>query len=208
MTMFDVNKCYGSFATEPDTAYFWSGLGPNGADIAANIAQDNNGITLEQLMERNKDTLISAGFPYDEDLGGFYFSKSNENDWQAVSQAYAEQASGNVHAVLGDHIRDESVWNTREFPTLKENGNVSSIMSVDPSTRKEKSILYENPNAVCGPSLQDLPPIQPPYNSLPTQGDPDGLSPINKNTAEAINAPTNAAESGQRAAKSLTGGIV
>lgn len=79
--MFDINKCYDCFATEPNSAYFWSGLGENGQDIAAHIAQENGGTTLEMLMDKNKDELISAGFLYDEDLGGFYFSKENAQDW-------------------------------------------------------------------------------------------------------------------------------
>lgn len=141
--MLDINKCYDCFSTEPDSAYFWSGLGENGQDIASQIAQENNGTTLEMLMEKNKDTLISAGFPYDEDLGGFYFTKDNAQDWQLISQAYAEQASGNVHAVLGDQVRENSVWNSKEFPALKENSDVDKVISVDPSTRKEKDILLD-----------------------------------------------------------------
>ena len=141
--MFDINKCYDYFATEPNSAYFWSGLGENGQDIAAQVAQKNGGTTLEMLMGKNKDELISAGFPYDEDLGGFYFSKENAQDWQDISRAYAEQASGDVHAVLGDDVRENSVWNTKELPALEKNENVNRVISTDPSTGKEKDVLLE-----------------------------------------------------------------
>ena len=145
--MFDINKCYDCFATEPNSAYFWSGLGENGQDIAAQVAYENGGTTLEMLMDKNKDELISAGFPYDEDLGGFYFSKDNAQDWQAISQAYAEQASGDVHAVLGDTVREGSVWNTKELPALEKNENVDKVISVDPSTGKEKDVLLDKNSA-------------------------------------------------------------
>ena len=146
--MFDINKCYDCFATEPNSAYFWSGLGENGQDIAAQIAQENGGTTLEMMMDKNKDDLISAGFPYDEDLGGFYFTPENAQDWQIISQAYAEQANGNVHAVLGENIREESVWNTKELPALEKNDNVDKVFSVDPSTGKEKDIILEKNNNI------------------------------------------------------------
>ncbi len=143
MIMLDINNCYDCFATEPNSAYFWSGLGENGQDIAAQIAQENGGTTMEMLMDRNRDQLISAGFPYDEDLGGFYFTKDNVQDWQAISQAYAEQAKGEVHAILGENVRENSVWNTKEFPALTENDNVNKITSVDPHTGKGKDVLFD-----------------------------------------------------------------
>lgn len=98
---------------------------------------------MEMLMEENKEELINAGFSYDEDLGGFCFSKENAQDWQTISQAYAEQASGDVHAVLGDNVRKDSVWNTNELPTLQKNTNVEKVVSVDPSTGQEKDILLD-----------------------------------------------------------------
>ena len=94
-------------------------------------------------MDKNRDDLISAGFTYDEDLGGFYFSKENAQDWQSVSQAYAEQASGDVHVVLGDNVRESSVWNTKELPTLEKNEGVNKVISVDSSTGKEKDVLLD-----------------------------------------------------------------
>jgi len=144
--MFNINECYDIFATKPNTAYFWSGLGADGQDIAEKIARENNGTTLEMLMEEHKDELISAGFSYDEDLGGFYFSSENAQDWQEISKAYAEQASGNVYAVLGDNVRDGSVWNTQELPALEQNDNVDKVFSVDSVTGKTTDILLDKNN--------------------------------------------------------------
>lgn len=139
--MFDINSCYDSFATEPNSAYFWSGLGTQGADIAADIAANNNGVTLEMVMEQNKNSIIAAGFPYNEDLGGFYFTRDNIGDWEAASNAFAKQASGEVHAVLGDKVSDKSVWKTNELPTLSENNKVNKVIAVDPITGTDKDVL-------------------------------------------------------------------
>ena len=151
--MFSIDKCYDSLATEPNTAYFWSGLGPNGADIAQAIAQANGGTTLEMLMNKNHDAFITAGFDYDKDLGGFYFSPENAKDWESISAAYAEQATGEVHAVLGENVRENSVWNNKELPTLVENGKVNKIVSVDPSTGNDQFVLLDK-SANPGPSVR------------------------------------------------------
>ncbi|MBQ3133570.1 MAG: hypothetical protein IJC17_04785 [Clostridia bacterium] len=141
--MFDIDSCYSCFATEPNSAYFWSGLGEKGEDIAANIAKENNGVTLETLMREHKDELINAGFEYDKELDRFLFSPDNYSDWEAISKAYAEQASGEVRAILGDNIRQDSVWNTKEQPALSNNNTVSKIISVDPKTGQEKDVLLD-----------------------------------------------------------------
>ncbi len=141
--MFDIDQCYDAFRPEKDRAYFWSGLGPNGQDIAAEIANENKGTTLEMLMEAHKDDLLKAGFEYDPSINRFVFSPENIDDWRAVSNAFAEQASGEVHVVLGNDVRDSSVWNTKEFPTLTENDAVSKVASVDPVTKQEKDVLLD-----------------------------------------------------------------
>ena len=75
--MFDIEKVKNVFKTEPNKAYFWSGLGADGAEIAANTAKQNGGTTLEMLMEENKNALIDAGFPYDDDMGAFFWNPSD-----------------------------------------------------------------------------------------------------------------------------------
>ena len=69
--MFDLESVKELFKTEPNIAFFWSGLGKNGAEIAKEVAKSNGGVTLEMLMEQNKQKLIEAGFPYDEDFDRF-----------------------------------------------------------------------------------------------------------------------------------------
>ena len=82
--------------------FFWSGLGKNGAEIAKEVAKSNGGVTLEMLMEQNKQKLIEAGFPYDEDFDRFIWNGTdpeNVKAWKDLSKAYASQASGNVRAL-------------------------------------------------------------------------------------------------------------
>ncbi|MBQ7969078.1 MAG: hypothetical protein IJ292_04580 [Clostridia bacterium] len=141
--MFDLDRCYDSFATSPNEAYFWSGLGKNGQSVAADIARENGGVTLEMLMEKNKDLLIESGFEYDKELNRFIFSPENLDDWKAISNAYAEQVSGDTRVILGDRVRDDSVWNTKELPALSENENVNRVISVDPQNGQDKGVLLD-----------------------------------------------------------------
>lgn len=50
--MFNISKVKALFITEKNKAYFWSGLGKDGAKIAEEIARSNGGTTLEMLMEK------------------------------------------------------------------------------------------------------------------------------------------------------------
>lgn len=131
--MFDIDSVRESFKTEPNTAFFWSGLGKNGAEIAKETAKANGGVTLEMLMEQNKQKLIDAGFPYNMDLDDFVFNPNdpeNVKAWNDLSEAYASQASGNVRAVLGDNVNSSSVWCQNEIPCLFNNDAVTSIQGV------------------------------------------------------------------------------
>ena len=132
--MFDIDSCYHLLKSEPNTAHFWSGLGKDGADIAESAARKNGGTTLEMLLKINKDAFIEAGLEYDESEGEFVFSEENAADWAAISEAYAKQASGDVYAVLGEHVRDISYWKTTELPALKKNEDVTSITYIHPIT--------------------------------------------------------------------------
>lgn len=110
--MFDLAAIKDLFKTAPNKAYFWSGLGKDGSKIAEEVAKANGGTTLEMLMERNKDALINAGFPYDIDTDSFMWDpsdSSNKQAWSDLSALYATQASGNVHIVAGDNVTKESV---------------------------------------------------------------------------------------------------
>ncbi len=131
--MFDLDSVRELFKTEPNTAFFWSGLGENGVEIAKETAKVNGGVTLEILMEQNKQKLIDAGFPYNKDLNDFVFNGNdpeNVKAWQDLSEAYANQTSGNVRAILGDNVRSGSVWCQNEIPRLFNNDAVTSIQGV------------------------------------------------------------------------------
>ena len=66
--------------TEKDTAYFWSGLGPNGQNIAKEKAVAAGGTTLENQLEKNRIDMPEWSFN----------DKNPQKAWNDVSACYAE----------------------------------------------------------------------------------------------------------------------
>lgn len=62
--------------------------------------------------------------------------------WDLASGAYAEQVSGEIHAVIGSNLRKGNIWESVELPRLKENLNVTKIITIDPKTGV-KNIIFE-----------------------------------------------------------------
>lgn len=58
-------------------------IGKRCSKIAEEVAKANGGTTFEMLMERNKDALINAGFPYDIDTDSFMWDPSDSSNKQA-----------------------------------------------------------------------------------------------------------------------------
>ena len=121
--------------TGPDDPTFWSGrvLGPDGEPVpdaamrsAADLAGSTHGSTLEQMLQRQG---LYEQMPDD------WLDPSTPATWRSISKALAENASGDVRAVLGD-VRTNSVWNEVELPALSRNPNVTSITVVDAATGK------------------------------------------------------------------------
>ncbi len=117
--------------TEPNTAYFWSGMGENGAETAAAIAEKNKGITLEITVNRNSVNIPKWDFDNPDSIKA----------WQDASEAFAKQASGEVKVVLGPNVRPNSIWATKELPLLIQNQKVTKIIEIDPNTLEETIIF-------------------------------------------------------------------
>lgn len=114
-------------ATNANQAYFWSGLGDAGADTALKIANSNGGVTLEKLIAERGISMPSFA--------------DDPQAWAALSKEYAQSASGTVRAVLGPEVRAGSIWQTVELPALLRNPNVTRIITVNPTTGAETTIL-------------------------------------------------------------------
>ena len=119
--------------TKPNKAFFWSGLtdGIGGEKVAAQIAKERGGVTLEVLIDKFKINMPA-------------WDKNNKKAlevWDNVSAAYAEQVSGEVHAVIGAKLRQGNVWENVELPRLKKNSKVTKIITIDPKTGAEKLIF-------------------------------------------------------------------
>jgi RHS repeat-associated protein len=120
-------------STEADKAFFWSGRtkGVGGEKVAANIAEEYKGMTLEKLVEQR----------------GIKMPEWNPNDpnsiraWENLSKEYAKNASGTVRAVVGESTRPGSVWEIIELPELMKNPKVNRIIKIDPATGKETVIF-------------------------------------------------------------------
>jgi hypothetical protein len=110
-------------AVAPNSAVFWSGLGEDGAATAAKYASENSGMTLEQ-------TLAQEGIT----------EPTTAARWDALSEQFAENASGTVRAVLGN-VSSSSTWARVELPILEANSNVTQIIQIDPTTGEQTVIL-------------------------------------------------------------------
>jgi hypothetical protein len=125
----------------PDGAFFWSGrtsegigIGPQsaGGNGSADLfAASHRGTTLEGLLERNgvKAPLFDFTDP------------ASQEWWSKVSGMYAENARGEVYAVVGTNLRPGGVWETVELPRLIGNPNVTKIVVIDPDTGLQKTIF-------------------------------------------------------------------
>ena len=121
-----------AFATEPNSAFFWSGRtnGVGGQNIAGKLASERGGTTLEQLMEKRGIKLPEWNADNPEVV----------KVWKQASAAYADGASGEVRAVVGDSLRPGNVWETAELPSLEANPAVTKITTIDPVTGATKVI--------------------------------------------------------------------
>ncbi len=129
----DLFKLAPLFKTEANKSFFWSGKtnGIGGVNLAMEIASSKGGTTLEGLIDAKNIDLPNW------DLS----NPQSVEAWKEVSRLYAEQASGEVRAIIGKDLRPDSLWETIELPALKNNRKVVKIITIDPQTLKEKIIF-------------------------------------------------------------------
>ena len=133
-SLINIDEIRPKLKTEPNTAYFWSGRtdGIGGADVAADIAKSRGGVTLESTIKTQEIIMPEWDFN----------NPSTMEAWDLASGAYAEQVSGDIHAVIGTKLRDGNIWENVELPRLRNNPNVTKITIIDPKTGAEK-IIFE-----------------------------------------------------------------
>lgn len=131
---FNIEKIRHQLKTDKDTAFFWSGRteGVGGADIAASVAKNRGGVTLETTIESKNIKMPEWDFN----------KPSSMKAWDLASGAYAEQVSGEIRAVIGSELRSGNIWENVELPRLKNNPEVKKITTIDPKTGIEK-IIFE-----------------------------------------------------------------
>lgn len=122
-----------ALTTEPDTAYFWSGLGPNGQYVAREKAMEAGGTTLENQLDVNNIDMPEWSF----------LDENSQKAWRDVSACYADNCSGEVNVFAGK-IREGSVFESTEYDRLVNNENVTSISLVDVETGDRQTIYDRN----------------------------------------------------------------
>lgn len=126
---------YQQLETPRNGAYFYSGLGKEGDKVAAGLAGERGGTTLETKLSE----------------AGIVMPEYNMNDkasmeaWREASRQYAARASGDVHVVAGERMTADGVFATVEYPTLQANEKVTRILSVDPKTGEE-TVVFDRAN--------------------------------------------------------------
>lgn len=112
---------------------FWSGRTPLLVDgeteevgsgpLAAGLAEEHGAVTLELYLAEHRIPMPA-----------WDGSDAVAEAWSAVSEEFAESASGDVYVVLGTELRPGNTWETTEFPELRANPAVSRVIRIDPST--------------------------------------------------------------------------
>lgn len=129
------NKRYLTYPveTKKNTAFFWSGKtdGVGGELVARKVATQNNGTTLEALMESRNIQMPAWDATNPEVV----------QTWKTISADYAIGASGTVRAVIGQSLRPGNVWEASELPALMNNPSVERIITIDPATNIETEIF-------------------------------------------------------------------
>ena len=208
---FNVDSVRHLMKTEPNQALFWSGTTSfskpegmsdeeyasfaesfGGQKAAESYAQRTGRKTLEMKMEENKDALIAAGFPYDAEKGTFIYNDETKKDWEDISAAFAEGASGEVEVLYGMDENTlygdiesgsvseyESIWNRQEYKRLFGNNGVSKLTAVDPLSEEKEEVFART-------KIDDIIPPQPPID-----GKWDGDPPIPPTGSYTDNIPPN-----------------
>jgi hypothetical protein len=137
------------------TPVFWSGR-YNGTSIqprAIECADKTKGATIGMLMCQ---------------LGGFTMPSSSTTEanalWTYASEVFADYTKGNAFVVMGE-ARVTSVWFDAEFPTLRENPGVKSVISLDPGTCNQKCYWHCPDAKDCPVSVLSLCFCSPSYRS-------------------------------------------
>ncbi|WP_044174238.1 PAAR domain-containing protein [Phytobacter massiliensis] len=135
--LINIRKISPKLATEPDTAFFWSGRskGMGGPDVAEGIARSRGGVTLESTIKDKNIKMPEWDFDNPQSIKA----------WEDVSAAYAKQVSGEIRAVVGEELRPGNIWENVELPRLMANEKVTKITTIDPYSQAE-TVIFQRGN--------------------------------------------------------------
>jgi len=126
--------------SERDKLFLWHDLGKYGALRAEQIAKDNNGKTLEMIMQDNIEALSEYGVVYDETKGIRYIGDDKEF-WDRCSISVVDQASGEINEIKGNADREEwqgeAICERLEDPVARANPDIIGKNIIDHETGKK-----------------------------------------------------------------------
>jgi hypothetical protein len=139
----------GDVTTGPGQAVFWTGrtrTGPDPDSDFAGAGADENGRFLAQEFARSRGTTTLEGLIEDRGIAIPAWSEDAEvqGRWVEISKRYASGVSGDVYVVMGRSVRKDAVWHD-EFAALKRNVNVTRVLKIDLTTRRESVIHARSP---------------------------------------------------------------
>ena len=133
-------RVYKALKSKRDEAIFFSNCASfkNGGeyrrsvDVAKEYAETNKGTTMGMLLSDCDDGDMEEWDPH---------NSQSRSTWTDASRAFAEQASGDVRVIMRPPLRKGNIFETVEFPTLKKNQRVTSVVAVNPDTGETTVLL-------------------------------------------------------------------
>ena len=137
--------------SERDKALFWSDCKISPADSVIYWKRKPSFVLSEVVVRKTAELIGAKTISYytDQTDGGYV---EDRELWNRLSKIFAERASGVVHVITGDGVKDTSIWLTIEFPALIENNDVTKIVELNAKNpewkRKEIYLRGEIPNDI------------------------------------------------------------
>lgn len=133
-------KVYMALKSKRDEAIFFSNCASfkndgeyrRSVDVAKEYAETNKGTTMGMLLSDCDDGDMEEWDPH---------NSQSRSTWTDASRAFAEQASGDVRVIMRPPLRKGNIFETVEFPTLKKNQRVTSVVAINPDTG-EMTVLF------------------------------------------------------------------
>ena len=118
-----INKVNKVFHPKEGEAVFWSGTRKGPGDTRVSVHGDAQKFAHEHGKSTINHGLSQHGVRIPDRKENHY----SDHIWNEASKTWAERAHGSTHAILGGHVRPQSVYKTIEKPILMKNDRVTKL---------------------------------------------------------------------------------